>query len=143
MDNDFTDGLGIAIAAVVSFLVIGVIVLVGWQAGWWFQVQNAKRQGQIINIEGHNIRNGYSNQQTLRDEITANEQNVSQATGELPFVTKDQRGGIELQRKYEVNTICADAAQVTGDPLDSPQASFVNQNCSDGSIKTTSQYWVP
>src|SRR5258708_35694506 len=65
--GDFTaDPSKWILAVIVGFVLFaGLAVLGGWEIGWWFKGQN-------VNRESHLIRNSYSNQQTLPDEITTN-----------------------------------------------------------------------
>lgn len=129
--------VGKAVAASVAGLVIlGVIVFGGWKLGWWFRNENA-------NQESHVIRNGYSNQQTLRDEISKNIGQVLAVTTQISMLRPDEQdsaAALQAQRKQIVIITCQKAAQVTGDPLPADQAQFVTANCTAGAIKPGSEY---
>jgi hypothetical protein len=118
--------LGVLLAAAI----VTGIVLGGWQAGWWFAGQNAAR-------DAHLVRNGYSNQQTLREQIT-NKIADAQAIGtQITEVSGDaaETAALKAQQKALVNIVCQDADQVTGDPLPTDQAAYVADHCSAGSAK--------
>ena len=123
-------GIGILALVLLSALIVG-----GWQAGWWFTNQNANRQA-------HMIRNGYSNQQTLREQITTQIANVdalgvsiAQASGDPQEIT-----ALQSQRIAVVNIACQDASEITGDPLPAQEAQWVTGNCLAGVIRPGSQY---
>lgn len=126
----FTDRPGRYLVA--AILAVALIVLGGWQIGWWFAGQN-------VNRESHLIRNSYSNQQTLRDEITANVQNVFAINAQIAE-DPSAAPALKAQRVAVVNIICGDAVQVVGDPLAPSQASFINANCEAGSVRPGSPY---
>lgn len=132
--SGFTDrpGRWIAVGTIATVLVIAALVLGGWWIGWWFK-------GQDINRESHLIRNGYANQQTLRDQITQNIGNVLAVTAQIAQ-DPAAAGALKAQRIAIVNIVCGDAAQVAGDQLGSDQAQFIKTNCFAGSINPTSPY---
>jgi len=125
------------IAGVVAFVVVvTAVVLIGWNVGWWFSTQNANRQA-------HLIRHGYSNQQTLREQITKNLGDVQDITTqivELGNTDPATKAQLSAQRKAVVSIVCQNADEVTGDPLPADQAQFVSANCQYGSISPDSQY---
>ncbi len=116
-------------------LLTGALILGGWQAGWWFTSQN-------INREAHAIRNGYSNQQTLRDQITAKIGDVDTISTQIA-ATKDLNlaAALKAQRAAVAGIVCGDAAQVTGDPLQPQQAAWVRLNCLAGNLRPGSAYY--
>jgi hypothetical protein len=117
-----------------ALAVVALVVLGGWRAGWWFAGQNANRQAHII-------REGYSNQQTLREQITQQIANVDSIGVQIAQSAGDQAevSALESQRIAVVNIACGDAAEVTGDPLPSSQARWVRSNCSAGVIRPGSK----
>lgn len=122
--------IGVGALALLSLLIVG-----GWQAGWWFTNQN-------INREAHAIRNGYSNQQTLREQITAQIANVDTLTTQIA-ATKDANltSALKAQRMAVAGIACQDAAGVTGDPLPAQQAQWVTVNCAAGAVRPGSPYY--
>lgn len=64
-------GIAMVVAALAALVIVG-----GWAAGWWFTNQNTQR-------EAHMIRNGYANQQTLREQITAQIANTDTLTTQI------------------------------------------------------------
>jgi hypothetical protein len=121
---------GLAILAIC--LVLG---LVGWQAGWWFTAQNATRQAEVT-------QNGYSNQVTLRQQITARLADVTSITVQIATADKSAIPALKAQRASIANIVCADAGQVTGTPLPAQQAQWASANCSAGSVSPSSPLYV-
>ena len=112
-----------------------ILIWAGWQFGWWFTTQNTGR-------ETHVIRNGYSNQQTLRDQITQQIGNVSQVTSQIAFAsTAAQAADLKAQRAAIAAMACQDGSQVTGDPLPAQQAQWMAANCQAGSVRPGSAYY--
>lgn len=115
-----------------AIVVIAAIVLGGWEIGWWFNTQN-------VNREAHLNRNGYSNQQTLRDQINQNISNVQSLTVQISEIP-GSASQLKAQRYAIVNMVCSSALQVTGDPLPPFDAQFVSTNCLGGSVNPGSVY---
>ena len=125
--------------AVVSLAVVAiglVVTLVCWRAGWWFAAQNATRQAQVT-------QNGYSNQTTLRAQVTSKLADVATITTQIA-TTKDagEVSALKDQRAAIAGIACSDAAQITGAPLPPDQAQWVSANCSDGSVSPSSTLYV-
>lgn len=121
----------------VALLLCGGVIYAGSQFGWWLSAQDATRQAQ-------NIQNGYSNQATLRQQVTSQLAQAEQVTVQIAghahdtsLVTalKAQRAGIDAQ-------VCQDAAQVSGTPLPAQQAAWVSANCLNGSLSPNSPDYV-
>lgn len=112
--------------------IIGGVVLGGWEAGWWFTNQNANRQA-------HVIRNGYSNQQTLRDEITRKLGDVTTLDSQVAAARQNSDANevavLTAQRRVVASIVCHDAEQVVGDSLPQDQLEWASQNCVMGSAK--------
>lgn len=123
-------GVGILMLALIGGVIVG-----GWRLNWWFSNQNATRQA-------HQIRNGYANQQTLREQITQQIGNVDAEGVSIAQSAGDQGevSALQSQRIATVNIACQDASQVTGDPLPVQQAQWVTANCLAGVIRPGSQY---
>ncbi len=111
----------------VALLIAGVI-FGGWEAGWWFTTQNANR-------DSHVRRTTYGYQQTLRDQITKGISDVLDVDRQLTQATGDNATALTAQRRAMANQVCTEATQVTGDPLNADQASWISQNCIMGSAK--------
>lgn len=122
--------IGVGALALLSLLIVG-----GWRAGWWLAGQNATRQA-------HLIRNGYSNQQTLREQITAQIANTDTLTSQIAG-TKDANliAALKAQRAAVAAMVCQDAAEVTGDPLPAGQAQWASANCQAGTVRPGSPYY--
>lgn len=106
---------------------LGLVVFGGWEARWWFTAHNAQR-------EGHVIRNSYSNQQTLRDQITAKLGDVTQMDTQIQDNPGD-KAQLTAQRHAIAQIVCQDAEQVSGDPLPADQQNWVSVNCELGNAK--------
>lgn len=104
------------------------VILGGWEAGWWFTTQNANR-------DAHVRRSTYGYQQTLRDQIVKGIGDVTDLDRQVAQATGDGKTTLTAQRRAVANQVCAQAAQVTGDPLPADQASWVQDNCVMGSAK--------
>lgn len=123
---------GKVVAGVIVLALLAGIIFGGYLLGWWFKVNNTNRNSSLI-------RNGYANQQTLRDQITkdiGDIQTITVQIAESPSI-KDQ---LSAQRTAIVDTLCGQAEQVVGDPLPNDQAVFVGANCLNGSISPNSTY---
>ena len=123
--KDYVKG---AFAVVAGLAVLGGVILGGWQAGWWFTNQN-------VNREAHVIRNSYSNQQTLRDQITKGIGDVTDMDRQITQASGDNKTALTAQRRAIANQVCSEAEQVTGDELPSDQQDWVGTNCVMGSAK--------
>lgn len=122
-------------ALAVLVITISVLHYTVWQQGWWFASQNASR-------EAHVIRNGFSNQQTLREQITQQIANVDSETVSIAQAAGDpgEVAALKAQRIAVVNIACQDGAEVTGDPLPAQQQAWMNANCLAGVIRPGSRY---
>lgn len=124
-----------AVVVTVAVLLLGGgITVVGWQANWWFASHNATRQAEIT-------QNGYSNQTTLRQQVTANFATLSQIGVQIAANSTDSSlvTALKVQIASTAVQVCADAAEITGTPLPASQAQWVAANCSDGTLSTTSR----
>lgn len=115
-------GVGLLALALIAALIVG-----GWRAGWWFAAQNATRQSELI-------QNGYSNQSTLRQQVTAQLANVNQITVQIA-AHPDLASALKAQRASVAGTVCQDASEITGTPLPAQQAQWVSANCQAGSLR--------
>lgn len=113
--------------------VAGGVILAGWAAGWWFTGQNATRQAEVT-------QNGYSNQTTLRQQITSQLATVTSITTQIAEAGGGQSTAAPLkaQRMAVASIVCSDAAEITGTPLPADQAQWTAANCSDGSVSPQS-----
>lgn len=131
--------VGCAIPVVIaSLLLITGIVIGGWQAGWWFTVQNTNRQA-------HLIQQGYNFQSTLEQQISEGISNVNTVTTEIAQASgnSDYQSSLKAQRESDVATVCQQASEVTPSSVPMPLESqkFVNMNCSGGSVRSSSKYY--
>jgi hypothetical protein len=120
--------VGIGALAVLGGLTLGL-----WQAGWWFQSHDATRQAEIT-------QNGYSNQTTQRQQVTANFATLASIGVQIAANKSNASlvSALKVQQAATASTICSDAAQVTATPLPASQAKWVAANCSDGTLSATS-----
>jgi hypothetical protein len=110
----------------------GGIIYAGHAFHWWLSSQDATRQAE-------NTQNGYANQTTLRQQVTANFTTLASIGVQLAAATDPSlKVALRVQRAATGNTICSDAAQVTGTPLPASQAHWVTANCVDGSLAVAS-----
>lgn len=122
--------IGIASLAALAGIVIG-----GWQLNWWLKSANANRTA-------HVIRQGYSNQQTLREQITVNIGTVLSVSTQIAESSGDPQvqGTLRAQRTAILAIVCQDADEVTGDQLPLDQQTFVQANCLAGVVNPSSSY---
>jgi hypothetical protein len=121
----------------IALVLLAALILGGWQAGWWFAAHNATRQAELI-------QNGYSNQSTLRAQITQQLANVGVATTQIAEAGTDaaEVAALKPQREAMAAIACSDAQQISGLPLPSQQARWVSTNCSDGTVSPGSIYYT-
>lgn len=112
-----------------------ILGFAGWQAGWWFTAQNATRNAQLT-------QNGYSNQSTLRAQVSQKLSDVTSITVQLGAAPAGQVPALKAQRMGIAAIACADADQITGTPLPSDQAAWVSANCAGGSLSPDSPLYV-
>ncbi len=122
--------------AVAVLLLGGGVILAGWQFGWWLTAQDATRQAEVT-------QNGYSNQVTLRQQVTSQlavvyslTTQIAEANGDLSLAA-----ALKPQRMAVAGIVCSDAAQVSGTPLPAQQAEWVSANCEGGTVSPNSTYY--
>jgi len=135
-DSIVRDGIGAALAVIVGLVVVALIVVGGWQAGWWFQTENTNRQAQL-DKQGVGYQVPLQNQ--IGDEIGQVLTLNRLLAGEMGNPTLI--GLDSASRKSLVTRVCQQAAQVNpATPLAADQAAFVTQNCYAGTIAPSSPY---
>jgi hypothetical protein len=123
----------VLVIGVLAVLVGAAICLVGWKIDGWFTNASANRQA-------HQTQNGYSNQTTLHQQVTANIATVTSLTTQIDGAASGQQAAdLKAQRMAIAGTACEDAAQVsTADPLPAQQQQWVVTNCANGSVSPSS-----
>jgi hypothetical protein len=124
--------VGVGALALIAGLILGC-----WQAGWWFQSHNATRQAE-------NTQNGYSNQTTLRQQVTSQLAAVYSLTAQIAEANGNQSliAALKPQRMAVAGIVCADAAQISGTPLPDSQAQWAAANCSAGVVSPGSSLYT-
>jgi len=132
MGNAYTPktqkGLGgnIFLWVIAATLVIGLIMVGGWRLHWWLT-------GKAVNYQSHIIRNSYSNQQTLRDQITQQISNILSINTQLTQTNNaGEQAALRAQRIAIGGILCQQASEVVGDPLPVQQQDYINRNCFAG-----------
>jgi hypothetical protein len=112
-----------------SFALLAALLIGGWQAGWWLKSENTTKQAELT-------QNGYSNQVTLRQQITSDLATVQTITTQIAEAGPDRSlvTALTAQRAGIASIVCADAAQVSGSPLPAQQGQWAAANCQDGSL---------
>ena len=125
---------------VAGLVLLGALIWVGSEFGWWLSSQNATRQYQIT-------QNGTSNQDTLRgqidkgfQQITAEDVQVAQAKAAK---NTNLVGQIRVEEAAQAGVLCSDMEQVTGVPLPAGQAAWNSLNCVNGTVAPGSAYYIP
>jgi hypothetical protein len=131
-END--SGFNVVVGIVAAFAVAALIVLAGWQIGWWFTEQNQQRTDKLY-------QQSYGNQTSLRSEITLQIGTVLEDSTRLDRVTPGSKEAVDLKaNRYQVVAIiCNDDSKVVGS-LEPEQERFVKANCQDGNVRPGSQY---
>lgn len=130
------EGLSVVFAVVATIALVGIIILGGWQAGWWFRAQDTNRQAQLD-------KQGVGYQLPLQTQIGDEIGQVQGLNTQLVAASgkPDLIGVLAAQRRGTVGQVCRQAQQVNpATPLGAEQAEFVAQNCYAGSIKVGSPY---
>ncbi|MGH7743384.1 MAG: hypothetical protein ACREQ5_00985 [Candidatus Dormibacteria bacterium] len=136
MGSGARDGVAAVFAAIASLAIIAIIVVGGWQAGWWFHTQDTNRQAVLD-------KQGYGYQQPLQTQIGADIDTVTDLNTQLVAANgnPDLITVLATQRRQAVTHICQQAAQINPNlPLASDQAQFVATNCYAGGIAPNSAY---
>jgi hypothetical protein len=108
---------------------LAALFLGGWEAGWWLKSENTTRQAELT-------QNGYSNQVTLRQQVTSDLATVQTITTQIAEAGNDTSltTALTAQRAGIASIVCADAAQISGTPLPAQQGQWAAVNCQDGSL---------
>ena len=116
-----------------ALILVAALILGGWAAGWWFTAQNATRNAELT-------QNGYSNQTTLRQQVTAQLAAVETITTQIAANQSDRSlvAALDAQRMSVAGIVCSDAAEISGTPLPAPQAQWVSANCASGTVSPAS-----
>lgn len=122
-------------AGVFTLAVIAALIWVTSHGEWWWENANANHQAHII-------RNGYSNQQSLREQVTQQIANVDDITVSIAQSAGNatEVQALEGQRENVAGIVCQDAGEVTGDPLPANQRTWVRSNCQAGVVRPGSKY---
>lgn len=125
-------------ALIIAFILIAGLTVAGHYLGWWLSAQDATHQAQ-------NTQNGYSNQTTLRGEVTQDFATLTQIGVQIAGAKGDTSMVAELKTEQAATAgkVCAEAAQVSGTPLPAQQAQWVTANCTAGALSPTSPDFVP
>jgi hypothetical protein len=122
----------VAVIAIVALIVIGGIVnLIGWQVGWWYQTQNVTRQA-------HLVQNNFATQEGYISAISNDVANldgvVAQEGGNPPNLQ-----ALRVEALGIGNQACLEASYLTGSvPLQPTMATWIKVNCSAGTVSLTS-----
>jgi hypothetical protein len=139
----------IGVTLLLFVIVYGSFAL--YEGSWSLQKHNLSHslqlQQQNANGQASIVANGWNYQTTLGQEIVAGISAVQHDTtsidaykqsGNTTEVT-DETG----QRAYDAGQVCYYASQVNSAlPRENPDTTWVNDNCSGGTLKVTSIYYV-
>lgn len=137
MKRNESGQVGAVFLGLFLFLVVFVgAPLAAWRLGWIFAQKNA-------DFQAHVIRHGYSNQTTLRDDLTRKIGDTNTITVQIAQVgntNPELAGSLRAQRFAVASIVCREANQVTGDALPPEQQQFVQANCLAGSVSPSSSF---
>lgn len=135
-ESSIRDGLGVVFAMCTVVALFALIIVGGWQVGWWFRTQDTNRQSQL---DKQGIGYQIPLQTQIGDEIGQVLQLNRALAGEMN--NPNLVGPDSATRKDIVIRICQQAAQINpAIPLQGDQAVFVGQNCFAGTIAPASPY---
>lgn len=124
-------------AVIIAFILIAGLTVAGHYLGWWLSAQDATHQAQ-------NTQNGYSNQTTLRAQVTSQLAQSEQVTVQIAGAGTDVSlvTALKVQRAAIDGQVCSDAAEISGTPLPAQQAAWVSANCLNGTLSPNSPDYV-
>lgn len=114
--------------AVMAAVLLAVLVVGGWQAGWWFSNQNISRQfSQTVHSQQY--------QQALVDQMgqhLANIRGIAVTRSGIPADSPEQVT-LRAQELGELSGFCAEAGRLTSqNPATPALMKIVHANCSAG-----------
>ena len=125
--------------------VLGVAVIVYgsfalYEGSWSLAQHNANHRAELVI-------NGFNYQSTLGQQITANIQAVAHDTTDIGNAQSqglsDTVSNLKDQRQADAETVCQEANQINGSlPSGLFQTSWINANCSGGTLKSSSVFFV-
>ena len=111
-----------------ALALLAVLILGGWQAGWWFSNHNINRQTQ-------QIQNSDSNQRALVADITSQIATVESITVQMAGASGQQLADLHAQRLGVARVACGDAAQLSAsDVLGGGVPQWIKANCLAGTV---------
>jgi predicted negative regulator of RcsB-dependent stress response len=118
--------IGIGALVVLSLLAVG-----GWRAGWWFRDQNVNRQTQLLH-------GSYSYQSAEQADLSQKIADIAAETIQMAGVSPSslQYADLHAQRLGEAQLACQDAAQITAIPA--AETGWVRANCLAGAVNPSS-----
>lgn len=129
-DDDPSIGTVLAWFGVVV-LVIGLITLGGWGAGWWFRTQDSQLQWQVDKNSG-------AYQQGHTDQLSNAILDLDKINGQITAADPEQAAQLKAQRSAEGQMACRLARDITQPAPD--EATWRDQNCFAGALAPASKY---
>jgi hypothetical protein len=123
------DGISAAKAVSAALAVIGVIavvVIIGWQANWWFASHNAQRTAQVVQ-QNYNVQQGYL--ADITNDVAAIDANIATAgsTGTAGAISQNIHSGDDACHYAE---LLIPGEVTTGADMQT----WIKANCADGAL---------
>lgn len=127
--------LGMTVAAFASVaagvILLGALIIGGWQAGWWFTAQNVNRTDKVT-------QQGYANQSALSAQVTAEFSDIAREQADEQQ-TPANKTFDQPQIITQAGQICQQLPQFApGYTIDPQWRSWEHANCADSALSATS-----
>lgn len=116
------------LGGVAALVTAALVVVGGWDLGWWTATAATKHQLPIINAQNHNFRASYSFQQTLRDELQQELSDIASINVQITEFPASA-AALRAQRAAVTTQACGQASQLTGGDIPANVQAFVSTNC--------------
>lgn len=93
---------------VLGLLAVAVICAVAYAGVWWLREDSVNRQTEIN-------RDQFNYQQTLRDELVDQYDDILAVDTQITVVAEDTAAALTAQRAAMVDQLCSIASQITGE----------------------------
>ncbi len=120
--SDIKGALSVVGIVIVSIVVVAAIIIGGWQAGWWFKVQNTNRTTIMY-------QHSYGTQSAVEQESQNLITQIDQVDVQIadPSTPSSEVSALEAQKTSMVNEFCSEESRLLSPTSD--VQSFASSNC--------------